>query len=90
MLRRISAIIHKEYIHISRDIIALGMLIFFPVFALFLFGVAINLDIKHIPLAVYDQDRSSDSRALTEKFCQSGYFDLKARLTSEKEIEENN
>jgi hypothetical protein len=41
MLRRISAIIYKEYIHISRDIIALGMLIFFPVFALFLFGVAI-------------------------------------------------
>ncbi len=86
MLRRISAIIYKEYIHISRDIIALGMLIFFPVFALFLFGVAINLDIKHIPLAVYDQDRTPDSRALTEKFSQSGYFDLKARLTSEKEI----
>ena len=86
MLRRISAIIYKEYIHISRDIIALGMLIFFPVFALFLFGVAINLDIKHIPLAVYDQDRSPDSRALTEKFSQSGYFDLKDRLTSEKEI----
>ena len=86
MLRRISAIIYKEYIHISRDIIALGMLIFFPVFALFLFGVAINLDIKHIPLAVYDQDRSPDSRTLTEKFSQSGYFDLKARLTSEKEI----
>ena len=86
MLRRISAIIYKEYIHISRDIIALGMLIFFPVFALFLFGVAINLDIKHIPLAVYDQDRSPDSRALTEKFSQSGYFDLKARLTAEKEI----
>jgi len=86
MLRRISAIIYKEYIHISRDIIALGMLIFFHVFALFLFGVAINLDIKHIPLAVYDQDISPDSRALTEKFSQSGYFDLKARLTSEKEI----
>lgn len=86
MLRRIRAIIHKEYLHISRDIIALGMLIFFPVFALFLFGVAINLDIKQIPLAQYDQDRSPDSRALTEKFSQSGYFDLKARLTSEKEI----
>jgi ABC-2 type transport system permease protein len=86
MLRRIGAIIYKEYLHISRDIIALGMLIFFPVFALFLFGVAINLDITHIPLAVYDENRSSDSRTLTEKFSQSGYFDLKARLTSEKEI----
>ena len=86
MLRRISAIIYKEYLHISRDIIALGMLIFFPVFALFLFGLAINLDIKHIPLAVYDQDRSYDSRTLREKFIQSGYFDLKYQLTSEKKI----
>jgi len=86
MLRRISAIIYKEYLHISRDIIALLMLIFFPVFALFLFGFAINLDIKHIPLAVYDQDRSEDARALAESFIQSGYFDLKERLFSEKQI----
>jgi ABC-2 type transport system permease protein len=86
MLRRIGVIIYKEYLHISRDIIALGMLIFFPVFALFLFGLAINLDIKHIPLAVDDQDRSYDSRTLTEKFSQSGYFDLTYRLTSGKDI----
>ena len=86
MLRRIAAIIYKEYLHISRDSIALVMLIFFPVFALFLFGVAINLDIKDISLAVYDLDGSSDSRALTEKFIQSGYFDLKHHLSAEKNI----
>lgn len=86
MLRRISAIIYKEYLHISRDRIALIMLIVFPVFNLFLFGVAINLDIKHIPLVVYDQDWSEDSRELTESFIQSGYFDLKEHLFSEKQI----
>ena len=86
MFRRIAAIIYKEYLHISRDIIALGMLIFFPVFALFLFGVAINLDLKNISLAVYDLDKSSDSRALAEKFIQSGYFKLKDHLTTEKNI----
>jgi ABC-2 type transport system permease protein len=62
------------------------MLIFFPVFALFLFGFAINLDIRHIPLAVYDQDCSVDSRELTENFIQSGYFDLKERLYSPEQI----
>jgi len=86
MLKRIAAIIYKEYLHISRDSIALVMLIFFPVFALFLFGVAINLDIKNISLAVYDLDNSPDSRALTEKFIQSGYFDLKDYLYAEKNI----
>ena len=89
MLRRISAIIYKEYLHISRDKIALIMLIVFPVFVLFLFGFAINLDIKHIPLAVYDQDLSEDSRELTESFIQSGYFDLKYRFFSEKQINPN-
>jgi len=89
MLQRIAAIIYKEYLHISRDIVALMMLIFFPVFALFLFGFAINLDIRHIPLAVYDQDCSVDSRTLTENFIQSGYFDLKERLYSQKQINSN-
>jgi len=86
MLRRISAIIYKEYLHIFRDKIALLMLIFFPVFILFLFGFAINLDISHISLAVYDQDRSEDSRILTDKFIQSGYFDLTHRLYSMQQI----
>jgi len=86
MLRRIAAIIYKEYLHISRDRIALITLIIFPVFLLFLFGFAINLDIKHIPLAVFDQDRSEDARELGESFIQSGYFDLKERLFSEKQI----
>jgi len=62
------------------------MLIFFPMFVLFLFGYAINLDITHIPLAVYDQDRSEDARTLTDKFIQSGYFDLAQRLYSETQI----
>ena len=86
MPRRISAIIYKEYLHIFRDKIALIMLIFFPMFVLFLFGYAINLDITHIPLAVYDQDRSEDARTLTDKFIQSGYFDLAQRLYSETQI----
>ncbi|MBW1840003.1 MAG: ABC transporter permease, partial [Deltaproteobacteria bacterium] len=74
------------YLHIARDRITILMVIFFPVFILLLFGYAINLDIKHIPLAVYDQDRSVDSRELTESFIQSGYFDLKDRFFSEKQI----
>ncbi len=86
MVRRIVAVIYKEYLHISRDRIALIMLIFFPVFVLFLLGYAINLDITHIPLAVYDQDCSQDSRALVDTFVQSGYFDLTYRLFTDRQI----
>ena len=86
MLRRISAVMYKEWHHIVRDKIALFMLIFFPVFVLFLFGFAINLDISHIRLAVFDRDQSQLSRGLTEKFIQSGYFDLVERFHSIEQI----
>jgi len=86
MLRRITAIMYKEWFHIARDRIALLMLIFFPVFVLFLFGFAINLDISHIRLAVFDRDQSQVSRRLNDKFIQSGYFDLVQRLYSIEQI----
>ena len=86
MLRRITAIMYKECLHIMRDRIALLMLIIFPVFVLFLFGFAINLDISHIRLAVFDRDQSRLSRALADTFIQSGYFDLTRRLHSIKQI----
>ncbi len=86
MLRRITAIMYKECLHILRDRIALLMLIIFPVFVLFLFGFAINLDISHVRLAVFDRDGSRVSRALADKFIQSGYFHRAQRLYSIKQI----
>src|SRR4030042_4865545 len=86
MLRTITPIMYKECLHIFRDRIALLMLIFFPVLVLFLFGFAINLDISHIRLAVFDRDQSQASRTLTDKFVHSGYFDLAHRLYSIEQI----
>ncbi len=86
MLRRIRAVMYKELFHIGRDRIALLMLIIFPVFVLFLFGFAINLDISHVRLAVFDRDQSQLSRRLSDKFIQSGYFDLVERLYAMEQI----
>ena len=47
-----------------------------PVLLLVLYGYAINLDVNHIQMLVYDQDRSPQSRALIGDFIDSGYFDL--------------
>jgi ABC-2 type transport system permease protein len=77
---------YKECFHITRDRIALLMLIVFPVFVLFLFGFAINLDISHIRLGLFDRDQTQASRRLNDKFIQSGYFDLVQRLYSIDQI----
>lgn len=82
MNRRTWIIAHKEFLHIVRDPRTLLMIIFFPVFFLVLFGYAVSFDVKHLPLAVLDQDRSATSRELISGFTRGGYFDLVDNLDS--------
>jgi ABC-2 type transport system permease protein len=53
---------------------------FLPAFMLFMFGFALNFDVKHIPLAVVDEDGSRASRDLVDRFRTTEYFELKAVL----------
>lgn len=64
----------KEIRHILRDARSLIIAILMPIMMTFLYGYAINLDIKNIRLAVLDMDHSSESRELVEKFYNSEYF----------------
>ena len=74
-------VIKKEFLQIRRDSRSLMFLIFLPAFMLVMFGFALNFDVKHIPLAVVDQDGSRASRDLVDKFRTTEYFDLKAVLS---------
>lgn len=70
------AVVVKEFRQISRDRRTLLILLFVPAFFLLLYGYALNFDIRDIPLAVQDNDRSSASREVISAFVNSGYFDL--------------
>ncbi len=72
----------KEFIHIIRDPRTLAMILIFPVFFLVLFGYAVSFDVKHLPIAVLDHDRSASSREFILKFTHGGYFDLNENLNS--------
>jgi ABC-2 type transport system permease protein len=54
---------------------------------LLVFGFALNFDVKHIPLAVVDQDGSRTSRELVEKFGTTEYFEVKAVLNKTAEVD---
>ncbi len=73
-------VIMKEFRQIRRDARSLMFMIFLPAFMLLMFGYALNFDVKHIPLAVVDQDGSRASRDLVDRFRTTEYFDLKAVL----------
>ena len=67
------AVAIKELRQIRRDARTLVILIFVPAFFLFLYGYALNFDIRHVALAVQDRDGSIDSRALVARFTSSTF-----------------
>lgn len=85
---RIKAIARKEMIHLLRDKRTLVLIALMPFMQLITYGYAINTDVKHLPTAVYDQDRTSMSRRLTEAFEQSAYFDITDRPGSFEAVRE--
>ena len=80
-------VIKKEFRQIRRDSRSLLFLIFLPAFMLLMFGYALNFDVKHIPLAVVDEDGSRASRDLVDRFRTTEYFDLKAVLSKTAAID---
>ena len=47
-----------------------------PVVEMLLFGYAVTTDVKHLPMAVLDQDRTSQSRQLIDAYRVSRVFDV--------------
>jgi ABC-2 type transport system permease protein len=82
----ILAVCRKELHQIVRDWQTLTTLLFVPAFFLLVYGYALNWDLRNIPLAVDDRDRSAYSRALVSAFANSGYFDLVAVIDSDAEL----
>jgi len=84
---RILRIIRKEFIQLRRDPRLLRLVLVAPVLQLFVFGYSVTTDVTHISTAVLDEDRTSASRALTERFVRSRYFDYDHDLSHPDEID---
>jgi ABC-2 type transport system permease protein len=57
-----------------------------PIMQLIVFGYAANTDIRNISLAIYDLDRSPESREMIERFSSSGYFRITRQAKNPHEI----
>lgn len=64
--RRIAAILTKELKQLARDRMTFAMIVMIPLIQLLLFGYAIETNIRHIPVALVDQNQSGLSRALVQ------------------------
>jgi len=80
--------VRKEFLQLRRDRRMLGISIVAPLIQLIVFGYAANLDLKHLPMAVLNQDHSQLSREFVDKFASSGYFDIKYQMENLRQIEQ--
>jgi len=78
------AIARKEFIHITRDWRSLALVILMPALLMLLFGYAVTLDVKKVPMAVLDRDRSQESLNFVQKFSASPYFSLHSFVQDER------
>ncbi len=86
-LRRTWAVARKEFLHVLRDPRALGISIALPMVLLLLFGYALTLDVDNVPLVIWDQSGTPQSRDLVSRFEASRYFTVESRASGYGEIE---
>jgi len=87
MNSRLLSIVRKEFIQIFRDPRTLALILVMPIIQLFLLGYAATTDVRNVPIALWDQSRSSESRALLDAFRSADYFNFAYEVHSETEIQ---
>lgn len=86
MLRRTLSLIRKELTHIVRDPRTLAIMIVMPLIMLIVLGYAATTNIEHLRTAVYDADKTVQSRDLIEAYQASNYFDIVAYVENEADL----
>ncbi len=84
--RRLFALAYKETLQIWRDPRSLAIALLMPLMQMAILGYGVSLDIKHVPLCVYDQENSQQSRSLVQDFISSGWFSISRRLERETDV----
>ena len=87
-LRRIFALIKKEFITTWMDKKSRGMIIALPLLQLFIFSNAITMEVKNIDVVMLDRNNSAESRELISRFEHSPRFRKFYYVNNEKEFKE--
>lgn len=75
-------IIRKEFLHIIRDPTTLVFALLIPLVQLILFGYALDFDVRHIPTAIVDMDKSRESREYVAGLASTGYLSVVSHLAT--------
>lgn len=88
-LRKINAVMRKEYYHLIRDPRSLILAFIIPLSLILLFGYALSLDVDNVETIVADYDRTDMSRDLIGRLDASAYFHVKGYVLKSSEVAEH-
>ncbi|MDI4657476.1 ABC transporter permease [Xanthobacter autotrophicus] len=86
-LRRVGAMIVKEFIQLRRDRVTFATMIMIPLLQLILFGYAINTTPRHLPTAVFAHENTDVSRAILAALRNTAFFAFVKEAGSAEEAE---
>lgn len=84
---RLRSLVRKEFIQIIRDPRTLVIMFIMPIIMLFLLGYAATNDVRNIPAAIFDQDRSVAARELIDAYRAADYFRFDFDVSSPEELQ---
>jgi ABC-2 type transport system permease protein len=87
-MKRFISFVQKEFYHILRDLPTAMVLLAMPIVQVILFGFAITMDVKEMPIAVLNPTDTQATRQLIERLDESPYLHLVATARSNDELEQ--
>jgi ABC-type multidrug transport system permease subunit len=84
--RGLGAILFKEFIVVWRDPMTLFFMFFPPLVEMIAFGYALDTDVKHMALVIFNEDRTVESRQFIDKFVNTETFRVVGEVQSIEEM----
>jgi ribosome-dependent ATPase len=85
--RRLFAYALRETLEILRDPVRLAVALFGTALLMLVFGYGITFDVENLSYATLDRDRTPESRTYLENYAGSRYFDQKAPLADDADLD---
>ncbi|MEY2482040.1 MAG: drug efflux transport system permease protein ybhF [Verrucomicrobiota bacterium] len=84
--RGLNAILFKEFITVLRDPMTLFFMLFPPLIEMVAFGYALDNDVKHMPMAILNEDRTVESRQFLDRFVNTETFRIVGEVQNVDEM----
>jgi ABC-type multidrug transport system permease subunit len=84
--RGLGAILFKEFITVLRDPMTLFFMLFPPLIEMIAFGYALDNDVRHMAMAILNEDRTVESRQFLDRFVNTETFRIVGEVKNAEQL----